>query len=120
MHPLVAHCMVIGDDRPYIGALLTLDRDALAHWLFRHGKPEQGIAAASRDPDLHAELQRTVVAANTAVSRAESIRVFRVVARDFTERGGLLTPSLKLRRQAIAQLCAADIEALYAASSSTP
>ena len=114
LHPLVSQCIVVGDNRPCIGALLTLDREALAHWQRRRGKPELPPAQARRDPDLHAELQRAVAAANTAVSRAESIRAFRVLAEDFTERQGLLTPSLKLRRRAVHAACAADIDALYA------
>ena len=112
-HPLVSQCIVVGDNRPYVGALLTLDLDALEHWQRRRGKPTLAPAEARRDPDLHAELQRGVAAANTAVSRAESIRAFRVLSGDFTEREGLLTPSLKLRRRAVAKACAADIDALY-------
>jgi long-chain acyl-CoA synthetase len=112
-HPLVSQCIVVGDNRPYVGALLTLDLDALEHWQRRRGKPLLAPASARRDPDLHAELQRAVAAANTAVSRAESIRAFRVLSGEFTEREGLLTPSLKLRRRAVAKACAVDIDALY-------
>jgi long-chain acyl-CoA synthetase len=114
VHPLVSQCMVVGDNRPYVGALLTLDRDALAHWQRQRGKPQLLPAEARRDPDLHAELQRAVAAANTAVSRAESIRSFRVLASEFTQEQGLLTPSLKLRRRAVARACATEIAALYA------
>ena len=114
VHPLVSQCVVVGDNRPYVAALLTLDRDSLGHWQRQRGKPQLPPAEARRDPELHAELQRAVAAANTAVSRAESIRAFRVLAEDFTERQGLLTPSLKLRRRAVHAACAADIDALYA------
>ncbi|MEZ0094760.1 long-chain fatty acid--CoA ligase [Streptacidiphilus sp. EB129] len=113
VHPLVAHCMLVGDDRPYIAALLTLDRDALSHWQRRHGKAEDSPLAVRNDPELHAELQRAVAVANTAVSRAESIRAFRVLPGDITEEAGLLTPSLKLRRRAVTKVFAAEIDALY-------
>jgi len=113
VHPLVSQCIVVGDDRPYVAALLTLDREALGHWQRQRGKRQLRPAEARNDPDLHAELQRAVGAANTAVSRAESIRSFRVLAREFTEEQGLLTPSLKLRRRAVTQACAKDIAALY-------
>jgi long-chain acyl-CoA synthetase len=116
MHPLVSQCIVVGDNRPYVAALLTLDRDALGHWQRQRGKPQLRPAEARTDPDLHAELQRAVGAANTAVSRAESIRSFRILAAEFTEQQGLLTPSLKLRRQAVAEACAKDIAALYGSS----
>ncbi|WP_037571126.1 AMP-dependent synthetase/ligase [Phaeacidiphilus oryzae] len=112
-HPLISHCLVVGDDRPFIGALVTLDQEALAHWQRTRGKPMLGPLEARNDPDLQAEIQRVVVTANTAVSRAESIRAFRILPTEFTEDQGLLTPSLKLRRAAILRLYAADIEALY-------
>jgi len=116
VHPLVSQCVVVGDNRPYVAALLTLDRDSLGHWQRQRGKPQLPPAEARRDPELHAELQRAVAAANTAVSRAESIRSFRVLAGDFTEQDGLLTPSLKLRRRAVAKAYADDIAALYGPS----
>ncbi|WP_051943205.1 AMP-dependent synthetase/ligase [Streptacidiphilus rugosus] len=113
LHPLVAHCLLVGDDRPFIGALITLDAEAVAHWLALHGREPLTPQQAAADPEIHSELQRAVVAANTAVSRAESIRSFRILSLDFSEREGLLTPSLKLRRRAITRHCATDIEALY-------
>jgi long-chain acyl-CoA synthetase len=124
-HPLVAHCMLVGDDRPFIGALLALDTEALANWQQRRGKPLTSAANLRRDPDLRTELQRAVTAANTAVSRPESIRAFRILPGEFTEARGLLTPSLKLRRRAVADTYADDIDTLYseaaeATSSSSP
>ncbi|WP_370096546.1 long-chain fatty acid--CoA ligase [Streptacidiphilus sp. MAP12-20] len=119
IHPLVAHCLLVGDDRPFIGALITLDAEAVEHWLRLHGRAPLTAEEAARDPEIHTELQRAVLGANTAVSRAESIRAFRILATDFTEQEGLLTPSLKLRRRAIARYCAADIEALYATADSS-
>ncbi|WP_042368461.1 AMP-dependent synthetase/ligase [Streptacidiphilus neutrinimicus] len=119
-HPLVAHCVLVGDDRPFIAALITLDPEAVEHWLRVRGRSPLSPIEAATDPELHAELQRAVVTANTAVSRAESVRAFRILAIEFTEQAGLLTPSLKLRRRAIARACAADIEALYADAAAAP
>ncbi|MFI0724384.1 AMP-dependent synthetase/ligase [Streptomyces sp. NPDC021224] len=113
-HPLVGQCMVVGDNRPYVGALLTLEPDGLAHWQRMRHKENLGPAELAEDAELLAELQKAVDEANATVSRAESIRRFRVLAVDFTEDGGHLTPSLKIRRAAVARDFAADIDALYA------
>ncbi|MFF8281763.1 AMP-dependent synthetase/ligase [Streptomyces albus] len=112
-HPLVGQCLVVGNDRPYVAALLTLDQDAVEHWLTMRNKPGLDAAQLLRDADLEREMRRAVVAANTQVSQAESIRTFRVLVRPFTEADGLLTPSLKLRRAAIEAAYATEIEALY-------
>ncbi|WP_431783664.1 AMP-dependent synthetase/ligase [Streptomyces chumphonensis] len=112
-HPLVAHCVVVGDDRPFVAALVTLDPEAVAHWLALRHKPALGPREVLRDTELEAEVRRAVLAANTAVSQAESIRAFRVLGTQFTEEGGLLTPSLKVRRTAVERMFAADIEAMY-------
>ncbi|MGK5497166.1 AMP-dependent synthetase/ligase [Streptomyces sp. URMC 125] len=112
-HPLVAQCIVVGNDRPYVAALVTLDPDAVHHWLTMRNKPEMGPAELVRDPDLESEIRRSVVAANTLVSQAESIRTFRILGSQFTEEDGLLTPSLKLKRKAIEKMYAMEIEALY-------
>lgn len=112
-HPLVAQCIVVGNDRPYIAALVTVDQEAVEHWLAMQGrtplKPEELV----RDRDLELEVRRAVVAANTAVSQAESIRTFRILAHPFSEEHGLLTPSLKLKRRAIETAYAAEVDALY-------
>ncbi|MDH6706751.1 long-chain acyl-CoA synthetase [Kitasatospora sp. MAA19] len=112
-HPLVSQCLVVGDDRPYVAALITLDPAALAHWLKTHGREQLDPWAVLADEQLHAEVQRAVAAANTAVSRAESIRAFRLLPREFSQEQGLLTPSLKLRRAAIAEYYAEDVAELY-------
>ncbi|OAH15379.1 AMP-dependent synthetase/ligase [Streptomyces jeddahensis] len=112
-HPLVAQCIVVGNDRPYIAALVTLDTEAVEHWLQMRGKPTLKPAELVRDPDLETEVRRAVVAANTLVSQAESIRTFRILAHQFTEEQGLLTPSLKLKRKAIEQTYQTEVEALY-------
>ncbi|MFD1662372.1 AMP-dependent synthetase/ligase [Streptomyces caeni] len=114
-HPLVAQCIVVGNDRPYVAALVTLDSEAVEHWLQMRGKPQLSPAQLVRDPDLETEVRRAVVAANTLVSQAESIRTFRILAHQFTEEHGLLTPSLKLKRKAIENAYAAEVEALYRA-----
>ena len=113
-HPLVSQCLVVGDGRPFIACLVTLDAEALEHWKKQHGKPAGATAAdLADDPDLTEEIQGAVDDANQAVSRAESIRRFRVLAVDFTEENGYLTPSLKVRRSVVVKDFAADIEALY-------
>ncbi|MCK8681186.1 AMP-dependent synthetase/ligase [Streptomyces lichenis] len=119
-HPLVSQCMVVGDDRPYVTALLTLEPDGLAHWRRMHKKDEVSLRELVTDPELLAALQRAVDDANRLVSRAESIRAFRVLTADFTEDAGHLTPSLKLRRAAIARDFADDIAALYAGRGKPP
>ncbi|QHC32262.1 AMP-dependent synthetase/ligase [Streptomyces sp. HF10] len=112
-HPLVSQCIVVGNDRPYIAALVTLDHEAVEHWLQMRGKPAMAPARLVRDPDLETEVRRAVVAANTLVSQAESIRTFRILAQPFTEEHGLLTPSLKLKRKAIEKAYEREVEALY-------
>jgi long-chain acyl-CoA synthetase len=111
-HPLVSQCMVVGDGRPFIAALVTLDPEATAAWARRHGKPE-APARLTRDRDLRAEVQVAVDEANRAVSRAESIRAFTVLPGEWTEEGGQLTPSLKVKRHVVLRECRAQIEALY-------
>ncbi|MFJ6843621.1 AMP-dependent synthetase/ligase [Streptomyces griseoluteus] len=112
-HPLVNQCIVVGNDRPYIAALVTLDQEAVDHWLQMRGKPRPTPAELVRDADLETEVRRAVVAANTLVSQAESIRTFRILAQPFTEEHGLLTPSLKLKRKAIEKAYEHEVDALY-------
>ncbi|MFF3393831.1 AMP-dependent synthetase/ligase [Streptomyces sp. NPDC002669] len=112
-HPLVAQCIVVGNDRPYIAALVTVDQEAVDHWLSMQGRPPLDPRELVRDPDLEMEIRRAVVAANTAVSQAESIRTFRILAHPFSEEHGLLTPSLKLKRRAIETAYATEVDALY-------
>ncbi|WP_406457021.1 long-chain fatty acid--CoA ligase [Streptomyces sp. NBC_00876] len=112
-HPLVAQCIVVGNDRPYIAALVTVDQESVEHWLAMQGRRPLSPGELVRDPDLEMEVRRAVVAANTAVSQAESIRTFRILAHQFSEEHGLLTPSLKLKRKAIETAYAAEVDALY-------
>ncbi|WP_052850560.1 AMP-dependent synthetase/ligase [Streptomyces avicenniae] len=112
----VGQCMVVGDRRPYVAALVTLDAGALRHWLTARGRPgDTPVEALCDDADLRAAVQEAVDHANAAVSRAESIRRFTLVPGEFTEENGLLTPSMKIRRGAVAEAYAADIEGLYPA-----
>ncbi|MFC0597149.1 AMP-dependent synthetase/ligase [Streptomyces palmae] len=113
-HALVAECMVVGDGRPFVGALVTIDEEFLPRWLAEHGKPAGTTAAELReDPDLLAAIQEAVDDGNAAVSRAESVRKFRILPSQFTEDSGHVTPSLKLKRNVVAKDFAADIEAIY-------
>ena len=114
-HPLISQCMVVGDNRPFIACLITLDPEALDHWKQQHGKPADATAAdLASDPELLAEIQAAVDDANKAVSRAESIRKFTILPVDFTTDNDYITPSLKVKRALVARDFAADIQALYA------
>ncbi|WP_030927992.1 MULTISPECIES: AMP-dependent synthetase/ligase [unclassified Streptomyces] len=112
-HPLVGQCMVVGDNRPFITALITLEPDGLLHWRQMRKKQDVPIRDLVADEELRGALQRAVDEANRLVSRAESIRKFVVLPVDFTEEGGHLTPSLKLKRDAILRDFEAEIEELY-------
>lgn len=113
-HALVAECMVVGDGRPFVGALVTIDEEFLVRWAAEHGKPAGASAASLReDADLLAAVQQAVDDGNAAVSKAESVRKFRVLPAQFTEESGHLTPSLKLKRNVVAKDYADEIEALY-------
>jgi long-chain acyl-CoA synthetase len=113
-HPLISQCMVVGDRRPFVSCLITLDLEMLGHWAKRHGKPSDSTPAdLASDPDLLADLQAAVDDANKAVSKAESIRKIHILAADFSPENGYLTPSLKVRRAVVAKDFAADIDALY-------
>lgn len=112
-HPLVSHCVLVGNDRPFIAALVTLDPEGIAHWLSMRGLSQRSADQVVEDPELTAEVRRAVVAANTLVSQAEGIRAFRVLPGQFTEERGLLTPSLKLKRRAIEKAFAREVEGLY-------
>ena len=113
-HPLIAQCMVLGDRRPYVTALITLDPEGITHWRHMNGKHSVPPELLLDDPELLAILQRAVDEANKLVSRPESIRRFAVLPVDFTEEAGHLTPSMKLKREVVARDFARQIEALYA------
>jgi long-chain acyl-CoA synthetase len=112
-NPIVSQCMVVGDQRPFIGCLVTLDAESLPGWLKANGKPEMSIEQAADDDAVKAEIQRAVDEANKAVSKAEAIRKFTILKVDWTEEGGQMTPSLKLKRSVVMKEFAADVDELY-------
>jgi long-chain acyl-CoA synthetase len=121
LHPLVHQAVVVGDNRPCVGALITLDPDFLTHW--RGGLSIQGDTPSREmreENALREEIGRAVAAANSAVSRSESIRVFRVLPEPFDQANGLLTPSMKLRRDSIVARYAAEIDAMYQSRARLP
>jgi long-chain acyl-CoA synthetase len=119
-HWLISQCLVVGDKRPFIAALVTIDPEALPAWLRLHNRPDTtSVADLVEDPDLLAEVQAAIDDANLAVSHAESIRKFAVLTDDWTEAGGQITPSLKLKRNVVMAEAAQHIEQLYAASATT-
>lgn len=113
-HPLISQAMAVGDQQPFIAALITIDPEAFPGWKQRNGKDTgASVADLADDPDLLAEIDLAVKDANQAVSHAESIRKFRILPVDFTEDTGELTPTLKVKRKVVAEKFAADIAALY-------
>jgi long-chain acyl-CoA synthetase len=113
-HRLVSQCIVVGDQRPFIAALITLDEEALPQWLESKGKPaDQTPEQVRDDPELYAEIESAVTDANKAVSQAEAIKKFAILGTDFTEDNGMLTPSLKLKRSVVMKEFDAEVEKLY-------
>ncbi|MFP5360086.1 MAG: AMP-dependent synthetase/ligase [Actinomycetes bacterium] len=115
-YALISQCVVVGDGKPFIGALLTLDAEALPAWLSGKGLPAMTVAEAAAHPVVREHLEKAVARANRAVSRAESIRRWEILADDFTVDNGYLTPSLKLKRGQVLRDFADDVEALYAST----
>lgn len=113
---LVSQVLVVGDNRPFIGALVTLDPEALPGWLQRHGLPgDMPLEQAAANPVVKAAVQDLITAANSAVSQAEAIKAFRIVPSDFTEASGHLTPSMKVKRTQVMKDFESTIEEMYAA-----
>jgi long-chain acyl-CoA synthetase len=111
---LVSQCMVVGDNKPFIAALITLDVEALPAWLEHHGRPtDTPLADLAHDPQIIAEVQAAVDEANKAVSHAEAIKKFEILKVDWTEEGGQLTPSMKLKRNVVMSEFGDQVEALY-------
>ena len=113
-HPLVSQCMVVGDNQPFIAALITIDQDALKGWIAANKKEGATFAELTKDPDLIAVIQTAVDEANKAVSKAESIRKFTILPVDFTIAGGHLTAKLSVKRHVVAKEFAAEIAELFA------
>jgi long-chain acyl-CoA synthetase len=112
-HPLVSQCMVVGDNQPFIAALITIDPDMIKGWIAANNKTGATVASLVNDPDLIAVIQTAVDEANKAVSKAESIRKFAILAEDFTIAGGQLTAKLSVKRHVVATQYAETIAALY-------
>ncbi len=113
-HALVSQCMVVGDAQPFVAALITIDPEAFPHWKQQHNKPADAtVADLVNDPELLASVQEAIDDGNKAVSRAEAIKKFRILPVDFTEEGGQLTPTLKLKRTLVMKEFAGDIDALF-------
>lgn len=111
---IVDQVVLVGEQRPFIGALVSLDLEALGPWAASRGLEELTTEQAREHPDVYAELQAAIDAANKTVSHAEGIKKFTIVAQQFTEESGHLTPSMKLKRAAVIETCAQDIDELYA------
>ncbi len=112
-HPLVSQCMVVGDNQPFIASLITIDPDMLKGWIASNNKTGATIDTLVNDPDLQAVIQTAVDEANKAVSKAESIRKFTILAKDFSIANGEMTAKLSLKRHVIAEHYAAEITALF-------
>ena len=113
-NPLISQCMVVGDNKPFIAALITLDPDSIKPWAVANKKEGASIAELAKDPTLLAVIQTAVDETNKAVSRAESIRKFTVLPVDFTIAGGQLTAKLSVKRHVVAQQFAREIDELFA------
>ncbi|MDO5746852.1 MAG: AMP-dependent synthetase/ligase [Actinomycetaceae bacterium] len=112
-HPLISQIIVLGNERPFISALVTLDADMLPNWLANHKLPDMTVIEASTHPDIRASITAAITKANKQVSRAESIRKFSILKTDFTEENGLLTPSLKVKRKSVVKRFSEEINKLY-------
>ncbi len=113
---LVSQVLVVGDNRPFIGALVTLDQEALPGWLQRHNLPaDTSLEDAANNPVVKAAVQDLITAANASVSQAEAIKSFRIVPADFTEASGHLTPSMKVKRAQVMKDFETVIEEMYSA-----
>lgn len=119
-HPLVSQCILVGDGRPYVAALLTIDPQAWTRWRSTHGRPEASLADLRHSPELRSEIQPALNRANRAVSKAEQVKTFRILPRELTEADGELTPTLKIKRNVVAERYAADIDALYRGRQAQP
>ena len=113
-HPLISQCMVVGDNKPFIAALITIDPDAIKPWAVANKKEGASIADLAKDSTLQAVIQTAVDETNKAVSRAESIRKFIILPVDFTIAGGHLTAKLSVKRHVVAQQFAREIDELFA------
>jgi long-chain acyl-CoA synthetase len=114
-HPVVAQAMVVGDQRNFVAALVTLDQESLDQWMEEHGRPKTPVAEVTRDEQVRAAVQEAIDAANATVSSAEQIRRFEILPAVWSEDSGHLTPTMKLKRNKVMEDFGAEVEALYAA-----
>lgn len=112
LHPLVSQCMVVGDGKPFIAALITIDPETIVPWATERGKPTDP-AALTQDADLIAEVQKAIDEANASVSHAEAIKKFSILPMDWTQETGELSLKLSLRRHIVMERHGPDVEALY-------
>ena len=113
-HPLISQAMIVGDGKPFVGLLVTLDEDALLRWKLNHNIPEnKSVAELATDPALRAEIQDAVNTVNATVSQTEGIKKFFILDRDLTEEENELTPTMKVKRNVVAQRYADAINHLY-------
>jgi long-chain acyl-CoA synthetase len=116
-HPLISQCMVVGDQKPFIACLVTIDDEAFPDWKARNGKPADAtVADLAEDADLRAEIQAAIDDANKAVSKAEAIKAFRILRQDWTVESGHITPSLKVKRNVVLKDFDDQVSALYSGS----
>ena len=114
-HPLVSQAMLVGDKQPFVGALITLDQEALPGWLSAHGLPaEMTLEEAAANETLLAEIASAVATANSLVSKAEQVKKWSVLNTDFTIDGGELTPTLKVKRNVVMDKYGDEVDAIYA------
>jgi long-chain acyl-CoA synthetase len=113
LHPLVSQCMVVGDGKPFIAALITIDPETIVPWATERGKPTE-VASLTQDADLIAEIQKAIDEANASVSHAEAVKKFSILPIDWTQDSGELSLKLSLRRHIVMEKHGADVEALYA------
>ncbi|NUS00642.1 MAG: long-chain fatty acid--CoA ligase, partial [Kribbellaceae bacterium] len=113
LHPLVSQCMVVGDGKPFIAALITIDPETIVPWATERGKPTD-VASLTNDADLIAEIQKAIDEANASVSHAEAIKKFSILPTDWTQESGELSLKLSLRRHIVMKNHTGDVEALYA------
>jgi long-chain acyl-CoA synthetase len=116
---LVSQCLVVGDQKPFIAALVTIDEEAFPAWKSEHGKDKAATVADLVDDEaLRSEIEAAIVETNKAVSKAEAIKAFRILGDDWTVENGMLTPSLKVKRNVVLEQYAKDVDAIYSASKS--
>ena len=112
-HPLVSQCVVIGDRRPYLVALITLDPEEAAKYASEHGLPDD-VTALAGNAEVRASVQAHIDEINRKFARVEQVKKFEILPHDLSQQGGELTPTMKVKRNVVADKYAAEVESLYA------